>query len=362
MGPKISVIMSVYNSEKYLEESINSILIQKDVSFELIVINDGSNDNTLSLLQDLSAKDDRIKIINKHNEGLPVALNIGIKASVGTYIARMDADDIAEANRLKLQVDFLDRFADIDILGTYVKAFGDGKERIWDYPITKESCDVALLFMNPLAHPAVMFRKSIAEHIGYYDTTFEYDQDYEYWARASSLHGISNIPVPLLNYRIHENQMGSVFSKTKRIASQQRTQLFLLNKMGVYPVEEEIQLHLILANAYRLEFDVTIDLEILRKVRFFIIKLITANISSRRYNEKALAERCMIQYRSLCLYSSNLGLSVYKEFKITSSKLDQKSRDFLLLVSCIFKFSRKEHLCIYNNWNSLKLAAKNMYV
>ena len=177
MGPKISVIMSVYNSEKYLEESINSILIQKDVSFELIVINDGSNDNTLSLLQDLSAKDDRIKIINKHNEGLPVALNIGIKASVGTYIARMDADDIAEANRLKLQVDFLDRFADIDILGTYVKAFGDGKERIWDYPITKESCDVALLFMNPLAHPAVMFRKSIAEHIGYYDTTFDYDQD-----------------------------------------------------------------------------------------------------------------------------------------------------------------------------------------
>ena len=96
--------MSAYNAEKYLEESINSILLQKDVSFELIVINDGSNDNTLSLLKNLSAKDDRIQIIDKLNEGLPVALNIGIKASKGTFIARMDADDIAFARGVDVEL------------------------------------------------------------------------------------------------------------------------------------------------------------------------------------------------------------------------------------------------------------------
>ena len=361
MFPKISVIMSAYNAEKYLEESINSILIQKDVSFELIVINDGSNDNTLSLLKNLSAKYDRIKIIDKQNEGLPVALNIGIKASMGTYIARMDADDIAEVNRLKMQADFLDRNGDIDILGTFVTAFGDDKERIWNFPITKEACDVALLFMNPLAHPTVMFRKSVAEHIGYYDTSFDYDQDYEYWARASALHGITNLPLPLVNYRIHEKQMGSVFSKSERISSQKRTQLFLLKEMGFSASEDEICLHVLLSNAYRLEFDMVIDLETLKKVRFYLIKMISANASSKRYSQKALAERCMIQYKALCLYSANLGMSVYKEFKMVAGILGLKSNDLPLLTSCILKFSRKQHLVIYNNLNKLKAAVKNVY-
>ena len=361
MLPKISVIMSAYNAEKYLEESINSILLQKDVSFELIVINDGSNDNTLSLLKNLSAKDDRIQIIDKLNEGLPVALNIGIKASKGTFIARMDADDTAQANRLKIQVDFLEKHADIDILGTYVTAFGDGKERIWKFPTTKEACDAALLFINPLAHPTVMFRKSIAEHIGCYDTSFDYDQDYDYWARASSLHGITNLPLPLLNYRIHEKQMGSVFSKSERISSQKRTQLFLLKEMGFSASEDEIRLHLLLANAYRLEFDIVIDLETLIKVRFLLLKMISTNVNSKRYSQKALAERCMIQYRSLCLYSAYLGMSVYKEFKIVAGILGLKQFNYLLLTSCILKFSRKEHLVIYNNLNKLKAALRNVY-
>jgi glycosyltransferase involved in cell wall biosynthesis len=360
--PLISVVMSVFNGEKYLMDSVNSILNQKDVSIELIIINDGSTDNTVSILKNLSEKDDRIKIVNKHKEGLPFALNIGLENAKGKYIARMDADDIAEVNRLKLQVDFLENSKNIDILGTYVTAFGDGRERIWKVPISKDECNVALLFINPLAHPAVMFRKSVVENIGYYDTTFDYDQDYEYWARASFSHSIANLPFSLLKYRIHEKQMGSIFTKSERIDSQQRTQLLLLKKMGVYPNDEEIQLHLILANAYRLEFEVTIDLETLRNVRFYIIKLIAANSNSKRYNENILAERCMIQYSALCLYSANLGIAVYQEFKITTRMICLKKRNILLLASCIFKFSRKEHLFIYNNLNRLKSVVRNIYV
>ena len=361
MSTIISVIMSVYNAEKYLNESINSILNQEVLSLELIVINDGSNDNTLSILREISSKDDRVIIIDKKNEGLPIALNIGLKASKGKYLARMDADDIADITRLSKQVAILERRKDIDILGTFVKAFGDGKNRIWKFPINKEECDVALLFINPIAHPTVLFRRCVLEKIGLYDTSFDYDQDYEYWARASSLHGITNLPLPLLNYRIHEKQMGSVFSKSERISSQKRTQLFLLKEMGFSASEDEIRLHLLLANAYRLEFDIVIDLKTLIKVRFLLLKMISANVNSKRYSQKALAERCMIQYSSLCLYSAYLGMSVYKEFKIVAGILGLKQFNYLLLTSCILKFSRKEHLVIYNNLNKLKAALRNVY-
>jgi glycosyltransferase involved in cell wall biosynthesis len=353
--PKISVIMSAYNAEKYLYDSVNSILHQKGISLELIVINDGSEDNTLSILKDIGSNDDRLKIIDKKNEGLPIALNLAIKASQGEYLARMYADDIADGKRLSKQAAILDINNEIDILGTFVKAFGDGKERIWKYPVNDETCKVALLFINPIAHPTVMFRRRVIENIGLYDTSYDYDQDYELWARASASFGISNLALPLLRYRIHKNQMGSVYSKSERITSQKRTQLFLLNEMGFYPSDEEMELYLKLANGYRLEFDMPVDLLMLKKLSFLIKKIITTNKHSQRYSESALIERCLIQYQSLCLYSANIGISVYNEFKILAESLGKKRKYWLLLFSCIFKLGRKEHLIFYNIINKLKV-------
>lgn len=361
-SPLISVIMSAYNAEKYLNQSVNSILNQKDVTLELIIINDGSQDKTLSILNDIASTDDRVKIIDKQNEGLSVALNIGIIASKGEYLARMDADDIADLNRLSRQAALLDCNNDIDILGTFVNVFGDGKKRIWKFPVNKEDCKVALLFMNPIAHPTVMFRRKVIENIGLYDKSFSYDQDYEYWARASAQHGISNLSLPLLNYRIHKNQMGSVYSKYERIESQKRTQLFLLNGLGFYPSDEEMELYLKLANCYRLEFDMPVDLLILRKVRFMINKMINANKNTHRYYELALVERCMIQYQSLCLYSAHFGVSVYYEFKKLAESLGQKRKNWLLFSSCILKFGRKEHLFFYNILNRLKVLKSNVQI
>jgi glycosyltransferase involved in cell wall biosynthesis len=252
MTPLISVIISAYNADKYLLESVNSILKQESANLELIIINDGSTDNTPVLLNQIKESDSRVRIINQENKGLASSLNRGIQISKGDYIARMDADDIAVSSRLSSQLDFLENVKDIDIIGSYVEAFGDSKVRIWAFPETKEDCDAALLFLNPLAHPAVMFRRRILEDIGLYDLSFNYDQDYELWARASASHGISNLKNVLLKYRIHGNQMGSVFSKAERTNSQKRTQLFLLNEMGLTPSDEEMEIHLILANAYRL--------------------------------------------------------------------------------------------------------------
>ena len=107
MDPKISVLLPAYNAQAYLRESIESILAQTFSDFELIIINDGSTDQSLEIMT--SFKDSRIRIINQENAGLPISLNRGIRLARGIYLARQDADDISLPNRFSAKVQFLDR-------------------------------------------------------------------------------------------------------------------------------------------------------------------------------------------------------------------------------------------------------------
>lgn len=360
MTPTVSVIMSAYNAEKYLLESVNSILRQEGVDFQVIIVNDGSTDNTAGLLEQIKNSDSRVTVINQENKGLASALNTAIQISKGEYIARMDADDIADSKRLAKQLDFLEKFKDVDIVGSYVEAFGDSKVRVWTFPETKEDCDAALLFLNPLAHPAVMFRRRIIADIGYYDLSFNYDQDYELWARASASHGISNINKVLLKYRIHGNQMGSVFSKAERVNSQKRTQLFLLKEMGLNPSKEDMVTHLLLANAYRLEFEFAGNYNTLKRVSLWVKKIAETNRKTKRYNDLALKKRLYTQYHSLCLYMAGEGMSVYSEFRVTANYLGLNTINPTLMISCLLRFGRKNHLVLYNLSNKLKNIIRNV--
>ncbi|MBM3400855.1 MAG: glycosyltransferase [Bacteroidetes bacterium] len=360
MTPLISVIMSAYNADKYLLESVASILNQEYANFEFIIVNDGSVDNTSVLLKQIKESDSRVRIIDQENKGLASSLNTAIQISKGEYIARMDADDIANSTRLSTQLEFLNRFKDIDILGSYVEAFGDSKVRVWTFPETKEDCDVALLFLNPLAHPAVMFRRRIIDDTGLYDLSFNYDQDYELWARASASHGISNINKVLLKYRIHGNQMGSVFSKGERTNSQKRTQLFLLNEMGLTVSDEDMEIHLLLANAYRLEFEFAGNYDILKKVSLWIKKITETNRRTNRYNDLALRKRLYTHYHALCLYLADNGFGVYKEYKVIANYLGFNAINLTLMISCLFRSGRKEHLVLYNLSYKLKNIIRNV--
>lgn len=359
MIPLISVIMSAYNADKYLLESVNSILNQDFADFELIIVNDGSVDNTAALLKLIEDSDNRVRVISQENRGLASALNTAFQLSTGEYIARMDADDIADSTRLAAQLDFLEKFTDVDIVGSYVEAFGDSKVRVWTFPITKEDCDAALLFLNPLAHPAVMFRRRITTDIGSYDLSFNYDQDYELWARASASHGIANLNKVLLKYRIHRNQMGSVFSKAERTNSQKRTQLFLLNEMGLNPSDADMEIHLMLANAYRLEFEFTGDYNTLKNVSLWVKKIADTNRTTQRYNDLALRKRLYTQYQSLCLYMANNGFNVYKEFKMIGKYLGLNPSNPALMISCLLRIGRTEHLVLYNLSNKFKNIIRN---
>lgn len=152
--------MPVYNGEKYLKESIESILSQSFRDFEFIIINDGSTDNSYEIIQYYSQLDNRIKVINQENKGIVASLNIGIMAAQGDFIARMDADDISHNDRFKKQLDYIND-NELDIIGcNYFEISESGNLiSLRIVPHDKEIIDLSLCHSVPFAHPSVMFRR-----------------------------------------------------------------------------------------------------------------------------------------------------------------------------------------------------------
>jgi len=201
--PTISVIMPVYNTEKYLQQSIESILNQTYKDFEFIIINDGSSDNSLSILEEYAETDSRIKIISRENKGLVYSLNEGISVANGKYIARMDADDISLPNRFMEQIKYMEN-TNIDICGTYVEAIGDDENLIKmkenEYNISLDL--YSLMNGHALCHPSVLLKKNAIKCIGGYDINYKYCEDLELWLRfIKKGYKIKVIPIKLLKYR-----------------------------------------------------------------------------------------------------------------------------------------------------------------
>jgi radical SAM superfamily enzyme YgiQ (UPF0313 family) len=210
-SPKVSVIMSVYNGERFLRESIDSILNQTFRDFEFIIINDGSTDRTGEILDSYS--DERIKIFNQSNQGLTKSLNKALRLARGEYIARQDADDISEPNRLEVQVAYLESHPDIGLVGSFAKVINEqgdftGNELI--VPDFSEEIFELLPSRNCLLHGSVMFKRDIIDLVGNYNENFPYAQDYEFWIRISQKFKVANIPKYLYRFRIHHNQIANV--------------------------------------------------------------------------------------------------------------------------------------------------------
>jgi len=203
---KVSVLLPAFNASLYIEEAINSILSQSLSDFELIIVNDGSTDDTEKKV--LQYADKRIVYIRlEKNEGIANALNAGLRLARGEYIARMDCDDIALKDRLKKQVDFLDEHKDITLCSSGVKTFGAYEKEVL-YETNNEKLKFNLLFGSVFVHPAVMFRKADFDkyHLQYRQEYFP-AEDYDLWTRVALQCKISNLSEPLLLYRVHKDQI-----------------------------------------------------------------------------------------------------------------------------------------------------------
>lgn len=209
----VSVIMSVYNGERYLKESIESILNQTFTHFEFIIVNDASIDKTREIIQ--SYTDSRIVYIeNEINIGQTKSLNKAIRIARGKYIARMDADDIAFPNRFSVQVEFLNKNTSINVIGSWYLIVDDTGKIVRKVCLPTNSTEIKALLIasSPLtypyiAHPTVMLRREIFGDIGYYNEKYYIAQDYDLWIRISRKYRIVNLSQVLLKYRIHKQSL-----------------------------------------------------------------------------------------------------------------------------------------------------------
>jgi glycosyltransferase involved in cell wall biosynthesis len=202
--------MSVYNGGQYLGQAVESVLAQTFTDFEFIVINDGSTDNTAEILRALD--DSRLRIINNaRNVGLSRSLIIGIQAAQGEFIARQDADDTSDPERLSRQVEYLDRHPDVGVVGTSACWIGEGDKVVKSWPPGASNGELQqeLLRTCPLIHGSTMFRRICYDEVDGYNTVMRTGQDYDFWLRISETWDLVCLPEALYTYRQHSH-MASV--------------------------------------------------------------------------------------------------------------------------------------------------------
>lgn len=243
----VSVLMSVHDGERYLGEAIASVLAQSLRDFELLIIDDGSTDQTASILAAARDADARVRILaNERNLGLVASLNRGLAETRAPWIARMDADDRCHPRRLERQVDFLRRHPEVDVVGSRLRVMN--RWRAWQPPEAHDDIVARLLFESPLYHPTVMIRRDrdgggLGERV-FYDETRVHAEDYDLWVRLALDHGarFANLPEVLLDYRMH----GSSVSR-RHDAAQQRTASEIrraqLRRLGIEASAAEMDLH-----------------------------------------------------------------------------------------------------------------------
>lgn len=205
--PLVSIIMGVYNEEKYIEKCLVSIINQTYTNWEFIICDDCSTDNTVNILKNYEEIDKRISVIkNKTNQRLASSLNRCLKKANGKYIARMDADDESLPTRLQEQVDFLETHEDIDVVGCNRMIFDDNGEYGIRGSIEKPTKDI-LLKRTPFAHPTIMMKKTVYDQLGGYTVSKKTmrSEDLDLWIRFYS-HGFKGYNIQKVLYRYREGK------------------------------------------------------------------------------------------------------------------------------------------------------------
>lgn len=242
-SPLISVILPVYNCEKYILDSVGSILNQSYKNIQLIVINDGSSDGTLDKLKTIH--DHRVQVIDQHNMGLPCALNEGLKKATGSFIARQDADDISLPSRLEKQVNFLIEHEEYGLIGSPAQFISNDdplQETSWMSLTNEKALNFFMYFDNPLIHTSVMFKKSVIESIGLYETNLNRQppEDYEFWLRIIKHWKVRNSQEILVQYRILKTSFSRKISNPFPQLSQLSAE-YISSKLDI-PLEKALDL------------------------------------------------------------------------------------------------------------------------
>jgi len=308
-NPLVSVIMPVHNGARYLRDAIESILLQDEVALEFIIIDDCSKDDTDTIIN--SYHDARIVFLrNAQQEGVASCLNKGIDSAHGTYIARMDADDVSLPMRLKKQVDILHADAQIGICGTSVEYIGswNGKERVfWGSP---EELHALLIFANPFAHPTVMMKRAILEKYQLrYSTDFTVAQDYDLWERASREVKLFKLPDVLLQYRMHAKNVTTT-RKASALPLLYQVYSRILDRIGIKATADDLILHHQIATRQRLD-----SLSTLRKAENWLLNIQRTALPTQIYSNESLQQVLGFFWFEVMRNCGNLGIASFLQYR-----------------------------------------------
>ncbi|MGH7213710.1 MAG: glycosyltransferase family 2 protein [Tepidisphaeraceae bacterium] len=218
--PRVSVILPVYNGQRYLAETVESVLAQTFEDFEIVAVDDGSTDRSATILQKFAARDARVRLISRPNTGLVGALNDALAAARGEYAARLDADDVCLAQRFARQVAYLDGHPECVLIGCgvmLIDPYGVPLRKI-DQPLSHAEIDRRLLQSDgwALVHPAVMMRRAMVMELGGYTPGLDGAEDLDLYLRLGEHGRLANLPEVLLHYRQHYQSMNhTVWERTR---------------------------------------------------------------------------------------------------------------------------------------------------
>lgn len=330
INPKVTVLMPVYNGGPYLAEAIQSVLQQTFTDFEFLIIDDGSTDESIVIIQMFN--DPRIQLIhNDMNQGLVTSLNKGIGLALGEYVARMDADDVCLPERLALQVAFMDAHRDIGVCGTWVEVLGEPYGQILRYPTDPDTLKCTQLFGPALAHPSVMIRRDLLKETKLlYDPSYKHAEDFELWVRASEYTSLANMGKVLLRYRLNPQQVSKLHNEEQSFNAE-RVRLSQLCNLGIIPTDEELYIHQSIS-LLRLESDRLF----VEKVEKWIYKLININLEAKVYPELAFCSVLCDRWFEVCDAVTELGPWALKKY-------------FLSPLSCKVKISWRRRVAFIFN-------------
>lgn len=205
-SPLVSVLIPVYNSEAYVKEAVDSILNQTYQNLEVIIINDGSSDGSLEILENI--QDLRVQLVSRENRGLVQTLNEGIDLATGEFLVRMDSDDISTEDRIEKQLKYMLKNQEVVVCGCFYEEFG-ARQVIIKNPTKYTTIERNLCWGPVVCHPSVMIKKSVFEDGLRFEDEFFTAEDYKLWVDVLEKGKIANIPEVLLKYRVHDGQITS---------------------------------------------------------------------------------------------------------------------------------------------------------
>lgn len=334
--PLISVLLPVFNAEKYLGKAIESVLNQTYTHFELLLINDGSSDGSKQIIESFS--DARIRFIdNQENRGLIKVLNQGLGLAKGKYIARMDADDICHLERFQKQIDFLENHPDHGVCGTHIKLIDTGE--IIKRPLKDAELRWWIFKGSPLAHPSVLMRREVlVQHELQYHTEAYLVEDFDLWWRMSLHCKMANLDEVLLDYRVHAEQESSKSEKQWENLNK-NLQLFI-EHIGIQTrvfsskfIADLLAKHLVFdPNNFQLQFK-------------FFTELLNSKKAVNYFGEEAIN----MKFEECAVFSlKNLN---HFSFQLLPGIMDKKFRKFLMLaqipivlfvIKCVLNWKTKQ--------------------